>query len=557
MKPHSTPPRCGSPAAPVGRVTLVGGLPWEEREAPGEGVVPGLVVMSTTSQGAQAPTCGLYGPKPQRGVAGRIEEVVRRSPPFTVSLSLHVLVLLALAWWIVRARREDRVVLDVSFLSTEVVESPDHGVQIAPEPEPVAEPVPEQVESKDSPVDEPIAAPREVMEAVDAPGAAVAAIVAPTIGALLNGREEGRRQALVDAFGGSNATEAAVARALEWLAKQQDKKDDLWSLQGPYVDGGSQENRLAATAMALLAFQGAGNTPHGGKHRRVVERAWKALAKRQQGDGRFDVEPAIPFMHEMYSHAQATIAACELYGMTKDKQYGEIARRATEYAVRVQSPGGGWKYTPGKDGDMSVTGWFVMALKSAEMAGLSVPAATFEGVNRFLDSVAIQDGVRYGYMRYADGQAPSSETLAVSAEGLLARQYLGWRRDDPRLVTGLDRLLAESIPAVASWGDGSEQYAEKDVYAWYYITQVSHHAGGDAWRRWNDRMKEVLPKEQIQKGPEAGSWDPALDKWGHIGGRLFMTCFCTSMLEVYYRHLPLYGDAALAAAADDGVDHHR
>ena len=538
-------------------MTLVGGLPWEERDAPGEGVVPGLVVASTTSQGAQAPTFGPNGPKPQRGVAGRIEEVVRRSPPFTVSLSLHVLVLLALAWWIVRARREDRVVLDVSFLSTEVVESPDHGVQIAPEPEPVAEPVPEQVESKDSPVDEPIAAPREVMEAVDAPGAAVAAIVAPTIGALLNGREEGRRQALVDAFGGSNATEAAVARALEWLAKQQDKKDDLWSLQGPYVDGGSQENRLAATAMALLAFQGAGNTPHGGKHRRVVERAWKALAKRQRGDGRFDVEPAIPFMHEMYSHAQATIAACELYGMTKDEKYGEIARRATEYAVRAQSPGGGWKYTPGKDGDMSVTGWFVMALKSAEMAGLSVPAATFEGVNRFLDSVAIQGGVRYGYMRYADGQAPSSETLAVSAEGLLARQYLGWRRDDPRLVTGLDRLLAESIPAVASWGDGSEQYAEKDVYAWYYITQVSHHAGGDAWRRWNDRMKEVLPKEQIQKGPEAGSWDPALDKWGHIGGRLFMTCFCTSMLEVYYRHLPLYGDAALAAAADDGVGHHR
>jgi hypothetical protein len=31
-----------------------------------------------------------------------------------------------------------------------------------------------------------------------------------------------------------------------------------------------------------------------------------------------------------------------------------------------------------------------------------------------------------------------------------------------------------------------------------------------------------------------------------------MTCFCTFMLEVYYRHLPLYGDEAIAgtAAAD-------
>jgi hypothetical protein len=507
-------------------VTLVGGLPWDERDAPGEAVVPGLVVVSTTSEGAQAPTCGPNGPKPQRGVGGRIEEVVRRSPPFTVSLSLHVLVLLALAWWIVRARREDRVVLDVSFLSTEVVESPDHGVQIAPEPEPVAEPVPEQVESKDSPVDEPIAAPPEMVEAVDAPGAAVAAIVAPTIGALLNGREEGRRQALVDAFGGSNATEAAVARALEWLAKQQDKKDDLWSLQGPYVDGGSQENRLAATAMALLAFQGAGNTPHGGKHRRVVERAWKALAKRQQGDGRFDVEPTIPFTHEMYSHAQATIAACEIYGMTKDEQFGEIARRATEYAVRVQRPGGGWTYTPGKDGDMSVTSWFVMALKSAEAAGLSVPDATFKGVNHFLDNVSVENGLRYRYERKIE----SPVTMATSAEGLLCRRYLGLQKDDPPLTAGFQQLFNKQE---------IELKLEADVYACYAVTQVARFLGGDECRQWNDSMKKVLPAWQVADGAEAGSWNPGLDRWAKEGGRLFITCFNTYMLEAYYRYLPI------------------
>jgi hypothetical protein len=86
---------------------------------------------------------------------------------------------------------------------------------------------------------------------------------------------------------------------------------------------------------------------------------------------------------------------------------------------------------------------------------------------------------------------------------------------------------------------------DKDVYAWYYITQVAHHLGGDPWRRWNDRMKEVLPAMQVQKGPEAGTWDPSLDKWGHIGGRLFTTCFCTYMLEVYYRHLPIYGQQSV------------
>ena len=53
---------------------------------------------------------------------------------------------------------------------------------------------------------------------------------------LLVGREEGRRDALVQAFGGSAETELAVARSLAWLAKQQ-RSDGLWSLKGPYRDG--------------------------------------------------------------------------------------------------------------------------------------------------------------------------------------------------------------------------------------------------------------------------------------------------------------------------------
>ena len=130
-------------------------------------------------------------------------------------------------------------------------------------------------------------------------------------------------------------------------------------------------------------------------------------------------------------------------------------------------------------------------------------------------------------------------TDAVSAEGLLCRQYLGWPRNHPALAAGMNILLDEKFLA---WE------TDKDVYAWYYITQVAHHLGGPAWEKWNGRMKEVLPAVQVAKGREEGSWDPALDKWGPWGGRLFTTCFCTYMLEVYYRHLPLYGDEAVAGA---------
>jgi hypothetical protein len=262
------------------------------------------------------------------------------------------------------------------------------------------------------PVEDPIAAPTVADdETVQALGSEPAPAAAPAVGSLLDGREAGRRERLVGAYGGSDATEAAVARALEWLARQQGK-DGLWSLQGPYADGASQENRLAATAMALLAFQGAGNTPQVGQHKKTVATAWAALLKKQvaggdagagdgrrrSGPGRFEItlhDP--PERQALYSHAQVTIALCELYGMTKDPAYEQPARRAVAYAVAAQGPNGGWRYEPGQNGDMSVTGWYMMALKSAQMAGLTVPEETLAGLVRFLDSVAVEGGSRYGY----------------------------------------------------------------------------------------------------------------------------------------------------------------
>ena len=61
-------------------------------------------------------------PAVRASVAARLNELVRRSPPLTASLTLHIVVLLALALWIVRAKKPETVVLDLSFASTEVVE---------------------------------------------------------------------------------------------------------------------------------------------------------------------------------------------------------------------------------------------------------------------------------------------------------------------------------------------------------------------------------------------------------------------------------------------------
>jgi hypothetical protein len=168
-----------------------------------------------------------------------------------------------------------------------------------------------------------------------------------------------------------------------------------------------------------------------------------------------------------------------------------------------------------------------MALQSARMAGLDVPSEVLENVNRYLDSAAIAGGSRYGYQ----GQLQGSNAMA--AEGLLCRQYLGWAQNDPRLVEGVTRLVETSPP-------GFDARSEQDVYYWYYATQVAHHMEGEIWNTWNQAMRKVMPDNQVKEGPEAGSWDPRGDRWGTFNGRLYMTCLSIYMLEVYYRHLPIY-----------------
>jgi hypothetical protein len=494
------------------------------------------------------------GPRTPRRTrwSSRLRAAFSRSPPFTTSLCLHLAVLTVLAAWFVRIEPVTRPRVDLSFIDVVADTQGDDGVDLEPlaagdaetdtVPEAEPEPTPDIEVTEPQPVDEPATLRPDPEQPLDTASDSVDDHTPPQVVRLLDGRDEGRRAALLAAHGGTGETEAAVARALEWLVKQQDKSDGLWSLQGPYVDGGSLENRLAATAMALLAFQGAGTTTQGGAHRSSVLRAWRTLLKKQLPDGRFDLAP-MPHQHAMYAHAQATIALCELLGMLRARdatpvsirEFDLAARRAVDFAVAAQGPQGGWRYVPGDEGDMSVTGWYLMALKSAEMAGLVVPPETWTRLQDFLDLVAVDGGTRYGYRVQANYRP--SVTTAVSAEGLLCRQYLGWPRREPRLIAGVELLLAAGSPDFSG-------LAEKDVYAWYYVTQVVHHFGGEPWERWNARLREMLPAGQVRKGPHTGSWDPARDTWGHVGGRLFTTCFCTWMLEVYYRHLPLYRDAA-------------
>lgn len=458
------------------------------------------------------------------------DKAVRVAPPWLVSGVVHMLALIVMGVLYMAGNQENKVQIEAIYAEEEGIQLEDDILQDLGNlnmPD-IKDPALALDVFK---VDDPFAAPPQLDPSLLSPDAlrSVSDILAPSIGLALTGREKGAKKALLGAYGGTETTQAAVELGLEWLVKQQNMRTGMWSLQGPYQDGGGYENTVAATAMALLALQGNGNTHQSGEHPRNVERAADALIKLQDKDGVMYREGA--FNHRLYTQAQATIALCELYGMTKDPKYRQPAQKALDYAAKIQAPQGGWRYVPKEDTDTSVTGWFVMALQSGLMAGLTVQSPTLDGVGKYLDS-ATTDGSTYAY------QANGEPTLTMTAEGLLCRQYLGWKHDDPRLRGGVELLLQNLV-----------NYDEQDLYYWYYATQVLHHMGGEDWDKWNKVMRQAVPEHQVKEGRERGSWDPTSDRWGNHGGRLYTTCLSCYLLEVYYRHLPIYQHHNLPASA--------
>lgn len=478
-----------------------------------------------------------------------LREVLRNAPAWLVSTVFHTMILIVLGVWAAASQLRP---VDVSL---EVAQDEQFGTQLedpsvlqgdSPTLENAAHATEQVITPRDlPPVDDPLAAPIELGDLKLATGLGLGPVLTgPTtiegapIGLALKGRQAGSKNVLLGKYGGTDITENAVERGLEWLAKQQ-KADGTWSLSGPYPDGSRSENVAAATAMALLAFQGHGDTHREGKYAKNVARAWSALLKMQRKDGLI-TGTMTESSQLLYTHAQCAIALCELYGMTQDSAFRNPAERAVAYCVASQDPQyGGWRYEFGKDSDTSVTGWFVMALQSARMAGLKVPEATLTKVSGYLDIAQWDGGRRYGYWQTAN------VSNAVTAEGLLCRQYLGWHQDDPRLVEGISALNKSPI----SYDAGMTH----DVYYWYYATQATHHMEGKIWDEWNNVMRKEVPAHQVKGGAEAGSWSPLGDKWGAVnygGGRLYVTCLSIYMLEVYYRHLPIYsGYRAVAGAA--------
>lgn len=548
-----TPQRTAAGAAPVAEEAAVAvpakATPRDEsrvdrrQTAPtnGHAVAHQREVRETPSKRRAEHVSGVRNDLRKVAVAGVVQvwvrDLFRNMPAWVISLIIHLVMLTLMALFLLDDSVAEPEFLLTTEISPTVREGGDAQAQLAKDEVKFDLPVPSQDMLKDPARREALVkADQEARQlrldpndpAPDLPpleSVQEALRSGDTIRRSFAARDPRMRVEMVKSEGGTTLTEAAVARALRWLAGQQ-KRDGGWSLPG------RGEGDAGGTSLALLPFLGAGQTHQTGIYRDNVSLGLRWLIEHQGKDG--DLRYSLKGDNAgMYAHGQGTIVLCEAYALTGDNMLKEPAQKAIDFIVAAQHAGGGWRYQPGEAGDTSVLGWQLMALHSAKVSGLNVPPTTMELAGSYLDSVQDDGGATYCYRR---GTAPND---AISAEGLLCRMYTGWSKRNPALNNGLTLLMQNHMPRSEA----------PNIYYWYYGTQVAHHMGGREWERWNLTMRDILTDTQIREGPNAGAWEPQ-GPHAAAGGHIYMTSLACCSLEVYYRHAPIFRQLELEKDAE-------
>lgn len=348
----------------------------------------------------------------------------------------------------------------------------------------------------------------------------------------------------------------SVLAALKWLARHQNP-DGSWGAKtfqrqcriSKCMGAGDEQFDVGLTGLSLLAFTGAGYTTAGTRNvfdgidfNQVVRNAAKYLINCQLPDGSFTASKDGKFM---YNQAICAYALADLYTLTIDRPAGmnfkEPVERAVRFLLASQNPGKAWRYQP-RDGqnDTSVTGWVMMALKTAEHCNITVPDEAFANIKSFYDDVTDPTYGNVGYTERGSKALMSHEDHrnimiqpSTTAIGVMTRIFIDKKASDPLVKLG----VAEILTRLPAWDTSKSGII--DYYYWFYGTYcMNQYDGpdGPGWKAWNEKIKDALLKNQRSKEDACadGSWEP-LDRWSNEGSRVYATAINALTLEVYYR----------------------
>jgi len=173
----------------------------------------------------------------------------------------------------------------------------------------------------------------------------------------------------------------------------------------------------------------------------------------------------------------------------------DIVRDMVDFIAFAQTEDGdargGWRYTPNKEADMSVTQWPVLAMISARQnLGIDAPAwVRKELLEHWLVYIQAKDGAFW----YKDLSSTDSTAPVRTAGGLICFSFCGLNASDDKVRRAIDAIGRD-------WGNDNVG----NLYTMYTITKAakltSPHVAKFGQHDWDSEYKDHLFKKQAADG---------------------------------------------------------
>jgi hypothetical protein len=381
------------------------------------------------------------------------------------------------------------------------------------------------------------------------------AVVAGLLGSAASRADEVEAPALVN-----GEALRAIDEGLRFLARIQEPDGSWKSNAGKKIndtyrvfEGGESVSHVGVTALAVLALLAGGHAPGRGPYGDTLDRAIGFLLAHVQPETGYIAANRT----RMYSHAFATLALAEVYGVTRRPAIRERLERAVEFTAKCQNDTGGWRYVPfTSDSDMSVTVCQVVALRAARNVGIRVPQSVIDRALRYVIESAITDREeeRGAFWYQPQDQTFNRDSFALCAAGLTTlfqagiydddtlERYIQARgnfKDPPPRIRDCVAYMRQTYFTI--W----ERYPNHYFYYYgnYYAAQAMYQIGSkepETWASWYSMVRDHLLQRMRSSGVPASGlreswWESNVDRTHAYG-----TATALLILQLPLDHLPIH-----------------
>ena len=344
------------------------------------------------------------------------------------------------------------------------------------------------------------------------------------------------------------SVDTSVAKGLEWLADQQHKNGSF-----PTVPQGQP----GVTSLGVLAFLSHGHLPGEGPYGQVLEDAIDYIQSCQKTSGLLSL--VAPRNTELtrnvsvhiggpisYNHAISSLALSEVYslqGTQQAKEIQAIVERSVEVSLVMQKWDkprrediGGWRYIhpfPRRiDSDLSVTGWYLMSLRSAKNAGFDVPQQPIDDAVEYVRRCYRKD---YGVFNYS-ATREDRRSRAMGGAGVLALAHAGFHNSEEAQAAG-DWVLEHNFDRYNQIERFNQRSPYKDRYHYsvFNCSQAMYQLGGRHWQEFYPRTVQTLVENQRSNG----SWAPEGNRDG-VFGSAYTTSLVLLAMAAPNQLLPIF-----------------